>query len=198
MVRPSSVSFCCAVCGNSTSWYSIPCLPKCSLPHHCSTLLLTLAVKIATYGDGPCHSERLQYSVSNWVLEHTNGFTIKQEVGVYSPKARVSLKSSHGRFSFQYPSSPPYGSHVGLKPSHLHSDATGGGREGVGAQISVLVCTVTCKWERKSVCVYLCGVCFTGTEPSPPSDTGRAAEALEGTNEEKKKMSRRKGPRENN
>lgn len=44
----------------------------------------------------------------------------------------------------------------------------------------------------------MCVFEFSGTEPSPPSDTGRAAEALAGTNEEKEKTSRRKGPRENN
>lgn len=46
--------------------------------------------------------------------------------------------------------------------------------------------------EGVCVCVFVWTE-FTGSEQSPPPDTGRSAEALEGSNEEGKKMSRRKG-----
>lgn len=104
MVRPSSVSFRCAVCGNSTSRYSIPCLPAEVQP---PSSLQYPAV------DPRCENR----SIWQWALPHretaafyielglerTNRRTIKQEVGAYSPKARVSLKSSHGRFLLPVP-----------------------------------------------------------------------------------------------
>lgn len=67
---------------------------------------------------------------------HMDRCTMKQEAAVYSPKTRGSFKSSHGRFSFQYPSSPPCGIHLGLKLPHLHSNTQA---EGVSVCVSVCV-----------------------------------------------------------
>ena len=73
---------------------------------------------------------------------HMDRCTMKQEAAVYSPKTRGSFKSSHGRFSFQYPSSPPCGIHLGLK---LPSTFKHTGRKSEG------VCVCVC--ERRGLFV---------------------------------------------
>lgn len=103
---------------------------------------------------------------------HMDRCTMKQEAAVYSPKTRGSFKSSHGRFSFQYPSSPPCGIHLGLKLPHLHSNTQA---EGVSVCLCVWEKGTFCQWERlrvEFVCRCLCVEGFTGTEQSPPPDTG--------------------------
>lgn len=100
---------------------SIPCLPAEARP---PSSLSYPAVD-------PCCENR---SIWRWILphretaafyielclEHTDCCTIKQEVAVCLPKTRVSLKSSHGSFSFQCPSSPPHGNPCGIKTHHIY------------------------------------------------------------------------------
>lgn len=158
---------------------------------------------------GPCHAERLQHSTSNRarsariavLWNERAGGRLAEDKGIFEIKSRPFLLPA----AFPTSSWNPCGIKTHL---HLRSRTAGRRREGCGVLREwrrAGLKSLTCKWrsERGKMCACVC-VCvrvfeFTGTEPSPPSDTGRAAEALEGTNEEKKKMSRRKkGPRENN
>lgn len=85
--------------------------------------------------------------------------------------SRLSFKSSHGRLSFQYPSSHPRRIHAGLKRQHLHSD--------------------TLQTERGCVCVRLLSgrVCVRLNSLAQnrhlPLTLATRAEAMEGANEER-------------
>ena len=111
---------------------------------------------------------------------HMDHCTMKKEAAVYSPKTSGSFKSSHGRFSFQYPSSPPCGTHLGLKLPLLHSNRQ---RE--------RGCVYLCVWEKGTFFVnergcglnlYM-GVCAWTDSPAQnshlPLTPARSAPALE-------------------
>lgn len=165
---------------------------KGGLLTHYANLPLTLAVENTAYGASSFYSERLTPSYMEVCLEHMDLCNVEQEVAV--TKQETSFESSHGPFSFQCPSSPPCGIHVGLKTTTSTFRHTAD-----RAREDVWVCQWEreCLWEpvsegareRKCVCVDWIHL---------PSRHCRSSEALEGSNEGGKKMSRRKGQRENN
>lgn len=114
--RPGSFLFYCSVSGSSTKQV-LEGWPLCALCHpavdpRCGNSSIWRRVLP--------HRETTS-SYIELCLEHMDRCTIKQQVAMYR-RQKTSFKSSHGSFSFPYPSLPPHGIHLGLKVPHLHSD----------------------------------------------------------------------------